>query len=320
MLKPSVFQPIAIVPSRQLLWTAFIFSTLVTILINIVFPSPLLLVLYAVPVILITLITMNLFVSTIINLILIIVCMLLDPGPFLWTTTIIPFIGYVLISFVVKQLVDTSMDNYRLRHEFESLFRDTIHAFSSTIDARDAYTANHCRNVAQYAQKTAKILNLSEKEIDNIYIAGILHDTGKIAIAENILNKQGRLTDEEFTAMKQHVNKGYEILSTVTHLEQLGILKSVLHHHERVDGQGYPMGLQGDSIPLGARILAVCDAFDAMTTDRSYRLKMRRDEAINQLLANKGSQFDPQIVDAFVTMLEREQVKFPVNPHHSFQI
>jgi HD-GYP domain-containing protein (c-di-GMP phosphodiesterase class II) len=80
------------------------------------------------------------------------------------------------------------------------------------------------------------------------------------------------------------------------------------------------MGLQGDSIPLGARILAVCDAFDAMTTDRSYRLKMRRDEAINQLLANKGSQFDPQIVDAFVTMLEREQVKFPVNPHHSFQI
>lgn len=150
--------------------------------------------------------------------------------------------------------------------------------------------------------------NLPSEEMSKIQIAGILHDTGKIDTPEAILTKKGRLTDDEFTIMKEHPVHGFDILKNINYLTKLGITDLVLYHHEKVDGSGYPEGLTKDQIPLGARILAVSDAYDAMTTDRSYREKLSKEEAIEQLIKNKGTQFDANIVDAFLKIHKNDEI------------
>jgi putative nucleotidyltransferase with HDIG domain len=290
--------------SKKSLWKLFIITTLITFVINIFHPEPTLLVLYAIPVILATLIFMNLWIVMVINLILTITCVLLAPGPPVWSATIIPFFGYLFISYIVKELFLVSKRNIEQRKEFEQLFDDTIHAITQSLDARDAYTAYHSRNVAKYAREIAEVMQLPAVDIEKIYIAGILHDTGKIGTPEAILTKKGRLTDDEFEIMKEHARHGYNILKNINYLTKLGITKMLLHHHEKIDGSGYPDGLKGDEIPLGARILAVSDAFDAMTTDRSYRNKLSLDEAIEQLEKNKGTQFDPVVVDSLLKLVK----------------
>ncbi len=180
---------------------------------------------------------------------------------------------------------------------------ETLYAFAEAIGARDNYTLGHSEKVAEYAVMIAEHLGLSQEEIELAYFCGIMHDIGKIGIPESILNKPGKLTPEEYKQIMQHPTKGATILSHINWLDK--VLPVINCHHERYDGTGYPLGLAGEEIPLISRILAVADAFDAMTTDRCYRPALSLEEALSELKANAGKQFDPFIVSTFIQILEQ---------------
>lgn len=178
---------------------------------------------------------------------------------------------------------------------------ETIYAFAEAIGARDPYTMGHCEKVAEYARLIAEAMGLGEKEVTLAYICGIVHDVGKIGVPESILNKPGSLTKEEFSYITLHPEKGASILSHISWLED--VVPVVLAHHERYDGGGYPMGLKGEEIPLLSRILAVADAFDAMTSDRSYRKALPLSVAMEELRRHAGTQFDPRVVEVFLEII-----------------
>ena len=179
-------------------------------------------------------------------------------------------------------------------------------ALAKSLDARDEYTAHHSENVAKYAVSIARRMKLPRAVCEAIEIGGLLHDIGKIGVPESILTKPSRLTDEEYRIIQRHPVVGYETLEHIGMFRRNGVLDMVLHHHERYDGTGYPHGLKGEEIPLGARILAAADAVDAMLSRRTYRNRLTADHAIGELLRHRGTQFDPAVVDAFVGILERE--------------
>ena len=180
-----------------------------------------------------------------------------------------------------------------------------IYALAATVDAKDSYTYGHSRKVSEYAVSLAEDLKLSEQQINTIRAAGLLHDIGKIGIPDSILNKEGPLTLAEWGPIKTHPEIGVEILRHVIELSDC--LPLILHHHERIDGKGYPAGLTGESIPLGARILAIADAYDAMTTPRPYRHRMSSDEALHELENNRASQFDGDLVEKFCRIIRTVQ-------------
>lgn len=186
---------------------------------------------------------------------------------------------------------------------------ETIDSLAKALFTRDPYTALHCRNVQNYARKVALKLNLSAPEIQNIEIGALLHDIGKIGTPEDILLKPGKLSDKEFESIMLHPTQGYDIISGIRELCIRGIDKSILHHHERFDGSGYPSGLVGSEIPLAARIISVCDAFDAMTTSRSYSPALSPEAALEQLKSNAGTQFDETVVDAFIDCYQTKVIK-----------
>jgi len=178
--------------------------------------------------------------------------------------------------------------------------RSIITALAAAIDAKDAYTYGHSRKVAEYARDIAEALDYPQEEVEDIHSAALLHDIGKIGVPEQILLKQGELNKEEWSKIKLHPDRGISILKYVDGLKD--ILDAVQYHHERYDGSGYPKGLKGSQIPLGARILAVADSFDAMTSKRPYRLcEMTFEQALDELQKHSGSQFDSQVVNAFVS-------------------
>jgi len=179
---------------------------------------------------------------------------------------------------------------------------ETIYAFAEAIGARDLYTMGHSEKVAEYARFIADRLGLDAREVEKAYLCGIVHDVGKIGVPENILNKPGPLSPEEFQQITHHPSMGAGILSHISWLED--VVPVVMSHHERYDGSGYPRGLRGEEIPLLSRILAVADAFDAMTSDRSYRRALPLSVAVNELRRGAGSQFDPLVVEAFLSMLD----------------
>ncbi|WML58901.1 HD-GYP domain-containing protein [Neobacillus sp. PS2-9] len=192
-----------------------------------------------------------------------------------------------------------------------------------SIDARDEYTAFHSRNVAYYSREIARAIKLPRKVCDDIYIGGLLHDIGKIGVPESILNKPSRLTEVEFNQIKQHPQLGYDMLKYIPYFKKNGILDMVLYHHEKFDGTGYPHELQGESIPLVARIMAVSDAFDAMTSRRKYRNEIDLEYAMNEIRNGKGTQFDPQIADVFLELIEKKKIQIrginhPLIENHSF--
>jgi putative nucleotidyltransferase with HDIG domain len=183
------------------------------------------------------------------------------------------------------------------------LFEASVRALTSAIDAKDPYTHGHSERVARVAVCLAEELGLSKEQLDTIYLGGLLHDIGKIGIDDHVLNKAGALTPEEFEHIKKHPQLGYDILRGVRQLQK--ILPIVLQHHEAWDGSGYPHGLKGESTPLLARITAVADAFDAMSSDRPYRNGMP-DEKLDGILRNgAGKQWDPNVIDAFFACRER---------------
>lgn len=180
----------------------------------------------------------------------------------------------------------------------EQLFVDGLLTLANAVETRDGYTGGHVERVTLYAVSTGAALGLPDETLRSLAVAGLLHDVGKIGIPDHVLTKPGRLTDEELAVMRRHPMIGAEILEQSTFLTDA--VPGVMHHHERWDGEGYPGRLQRDSISLEGRILAVVDAFDAMVTTRPYRERCHTEAAVEELRRCSGSQFDPQVVDAFL--------------------
>ncbi len=196
------------------------------------------------------------------------------------------------------ELEDLAKAFNKMTDRLKSGYEGSIKALIAAVEARDPYTKGHTDRVAEYAVAIGKEMGLSDEQLDEIEIGAILHDVGKIGIADEILKKNSPLTGEEQSEMATHVQKGVDIVRSTDFL--LCSVPAVLYHHERFDGKGYLEGLKGDGLPLMARILAVADSFDAMTTDRPYRKAFKEGEAIAQLEKYAGSQFDPQVVQAFL--------------------
>jgi putative nucleotidyltransferase with HDIG domain len=180
----------------------------------------------------------------------------------------------------------------------------TVHTLSTAIDARDGVTPRHVRRVQHGTLALARELGVTDEDtLSSLEAAALLHDTGKIAVPEHILNKPGRLTASEFETMKRHAPIGAQILASIEF--PYPVAPVVRHHHENWDGTGYPDGLKGEEIPLGARILSVVDCFDALTSDRPYRGRMSEQEALRIILERRGTQYDPAVVDAFARCYQR---------------
>lgn len=190
---------------------------------------------------------------------------------------------------------------------YENVKRDYIHsiyALAAAVDAKDHYTHGHSTTVMKYATKIAERMGLPPEEIENVKYGGLLHDIGKIAISENIINKPGKLSNEEYSIIKAHPQHGANIVSKIESMKKLVPL--VLHHHEWINGSGYPLGLRGNEIPLGARIISVADAYSTMTSKRPYRDERTNDFAVKEMKRCKGTQFDTEAVDALVAIIEEE--------------
>jgi len=203
----------------------------------------------------------------------------------------------------VSTILSVHRNNTGLFVRQGDLFAASVRALTSAIDAKDPYTHGHSERVARVAVCLAEELGLDKEQLDTIYLGGLLHDIGKIGVDDQVLNKPGALTPEEFEQIKKHPQLGYDILRGVRQLQK--ILPIVLHHHESWDGSGYPHGLKGESTPLLARIAAVADAFDAMSSDRPYRRGMPDDKLDAILREGAGRQWDPNVVDAFFACREK---------------
>ena len=180
----------------------------------------------------------------------------------------------------------------------------TIFALMAAIDAKDSFTFEHSENVSRYAEKLAAKLELPKEDIQTAKVAGLLHDIGKIGIQDNILKKKGKLTDEEYSIIKTHVQKSVEMIRFLPHMNY--VIPAVLSHHERYDGKGYPNGIRGNEIPILGRILAVCDSFDAMVSRRAYKEAMSVEYAVEELERGKGTQFDPDVAQAFIELISED--------------
>lgn len=192
-------------------------------------------------------------------------------------------------------------------------YHDIVECLIAALEARDVYTKGHSTRVADMTEDLAQKIGLRGKELEKIHIAAHLHDIGKIGISDQILNKKGKLLNHEFEIIKTHPIIGYNILSRSSRLRE--IAKIVLYHHERWDGKGYPDGLKGLTIPLGARIIAICDSIDAMASKRPYRSPLDWQEIREEIISNKGTQFDPALVDEIDEMLWDKWRKMYLNSY-----
>jgi diguanylate cyclase (GGDEF)-like protein len=179
--------------------------------------------------------------------------------------------------------------------------RDAVSALAVTLLERDRYTGDHSEAVVELAGAVSRGLGLDDDEVGRVQAAALLHDVGKVGVPDEILNKPGKLNDEEWLLMKEHTIIGERILRAIPGMG--GVARIVRHEHERWDGGGYPDGISGDEIPMGARIILACDAYHAMISDRPYRQGMPHGEAVEELVANAGTQFDPQVVEVLVGAL-----------------
>lgn len=196
-------------------------------------------------------------------------------------------------------------ENVKLISSLRSVYFQTIRALAAAIDAKDPYTRGHSERVAMISREIAKTMSLKEDSVNAIYMASILHDIGKIATEEKILAKKGTLTGLEKSRVKNHPKVSYKILSKVKFPDP-NIALFALYHHEWVNGEGYPYGIQGEEIPLGARIIALADAFDAMVADRPYRRGKNLRESVKEIVECSGTQFDPKVTCAFLEVLKSE--------------
>ncbi len=209
------------------------------------------------------------------------------------------FVAVMVVCNSVVEIVNHS------RKKTEQMFLQTVTALSEAVDAKDRYTSGHSKRVAEYARMIAARLGKSPEEQEEIYRAGLLHDVGKIRIPEEIINKPGRLTDDEFNIIKIHPATGYHILRGIS--EDSIIATATKYHHERYDGRGYPNGLEGEKIPEVARILGVADSYDAMASNRSYRNALPQEVVRAEIEKGRGTQFDPRIADIMLRMIDEDK-------------
>ena len=221
------------------------------------------------------------------------------------TMAVIALIACALVALAAG----ASRELERRRRESQTTFLTTMTTLADTIDLRDPYTAGHSKRVAAYSKLLAEDLGLTIDEVERIEYGALMHDIGKIGVPDAVLFKPSALDADERMLIKGHPVIGAGILSGVPSMAE--IVPCILHHHERVDGNGYPDGLAGDAIPMGARIIAVADAFDAMTTDRPYRRGLTIDTAVAELLRGEGAQFDPRCVLAFAELVLRGEIVPP---------
>ena len=212
------------------------------------------------------------------------------------------------------ELTKKASENKRLYTSMQRIYHDTIQAFAAAIDAKDDYTKDHSYRVASYAVAVARELGWKKNDVEGIYIAGLLHDIGKIIVDRDIINKGEKLTAPEISEIQKHPGVSYDILSKVK-FPWKNIDHFVRHHHERMDGKGYPDALMATELSDGVKILALADAFDAMTTDRPYRGKMTLIDAFQEVMSCKGTQFDPRISDTFFHVLRKELNGAAKEPH-----
>jgi len=196
-----------------------------------------------------------------------------------------------------------TLENADLYNDIKETFSQTIQSFAHAIEAKDEYTHGHSERVTEYAVAIAQQMNLSDSELDLIYNAGRLHDIGKIGMQYEKLNKPGKLTEQEWQMFRKHPTIGKTILEPIKFLKD--VVPIVFHHHERFDGNGYPEGLKGKDIPLGSRILAIADTYDAMTSDRSYRNALSHEIAESEIVKHAGSQFDSELVPYFISAIKK---------------
>ena len=191
-------------------------------------------------------------------------------------------------------------------HAMQEMTMQTIMTIANTIDAKDEYTRGHSRRVAEYASAISLELGFSEKEAEDVRFIGLLHDIGKIGIPDSVLNKPGRLTDEEYEIMKSHTTVGSDILKDIAMIKDLDT--GAKYHHERPDGKGYPEGLRGGEIPFIARIISVADAYDAMSSNRIYRRHLEPERVLSELKKGNGTQWDKECCDAMIRLIEQDRL------------
>jgi HD-GYP domain-containing protein (c-di-GMP phosphodiesterase class II) len=204
------------------------------------------------------------------------------------------------IESAVEQLKKAANENHLL-------FINSVRMLAAAIDAKDPYTRGHSERVARYSIAIGKNLSLPEKEMRNLRISALLHDVGKIGIDDRILRKPGALSDDEFEVMKGHPAKGAAIMSGVAQL--IDIVPGMKYHHEKWGGGGYPDGIEGEEIPMQARIVAIADTFDAMTTNRPYQKAMEINYVVEKIKSFAGTRFDPKVVESFVQAVKRGDIQ-----------
>ncbi len=194
------------------------------------------------------------------------------------------------------------IENARLYEDLENTFVETVVTLANAIDMRDTYTSSHSQQIAEWAAHTARLMGHTEQEIQAVYWGGLLHDIGKIGIPDSILNKPGKLDEAEWHIIKQHTVHGAQLVSSIKKLE--GIAPIIEYSHERYDGSGYPYGLAGDQIPIGARIIGVVDSYSAMRDERPYKKTINHEDAVDELKRNAGILFDPEVVNYLFVCFE----------------
>ncbi len=209
------------------------------------------------------------------------------------------------------------LENLMFLEDAQSMFIGTLHALTSAIDAKDSYTFGHSERVALLSEMLARAAGIDEAIVERIYIAGLVHDVGKIGVPESVLAKPGRLTDEEFDQIKMHPEIGARILRDIRQMQDL--IPGVMYHHERWDGKGYPEKRMGLDIPLFGRVIGLADAFDAMSSDRTYRSALNIHQVLQEIKDCKGSQFDPELADVFLE-LNFEPYLQMIQRHHAVKL
>ena len=228
----------------------------------------------------------------------------------LWVRILCAVAAVVLVvlgvHFYIKRKTRASFEE---EQKSKALVREISQAFAKTIDMKDAYTNGHSSRVAEYTAMLTRELGYDDKIVEQYYNIALLHDIGKIGVPGDVLNKPGKLTDEEYEIIKSHTTLGYEALENISILPE--VATGAGSHHERPDGKGYPKGLSGDEIPRAAQIIAVADAFDAMYSNRPYRNRMNFEKVVSIITNASGTQLTADVVDAFLRLVERGEFRDP---------
>ncbi|MBO4281032.1 MAG: HD-GYP domain-containing protein [Lachnospiraceae bacterium] len=218
-------------------------------------------------------------------------------------STIISFL-FVWAFYVIIKNINATTEAVKAKDEVKTLSVEVMEALAHTIDAKDEYTKGHSVRVAKYSRMLAEKLGLSAEECENVYYMGLLHDIGKIGVPNAIINSTSKLTDEEYAIIKTHPGLGYDILQEIKSRPDLSI--GARWHHERYDGKGYPDGKSGTDIPYLARIIAVADSYDAMTSNRSYRKYLSQDVVRSEIEKNFGKQFDEEVAKCMLSIMDED--------------